>query len=173
MSKTTCSIDGCDRPLKTRGWCQGHYMRWWHTGDVGTGAIKHYDSTRICQVDGCEGRHAARGYCAPHHKRFMKYGTPGTAAIRPRTVGDAANYVLVHQRLKKKRGRAAAHPCAACGDPARQWAYDHADPDEKIDERGYAFSVNLEHYKPMCASCHKRFDLERLGPYVMRVLGEN
>lgn len=24
----------CDRPVKTRGWCQTHYMRWYATGDV-------------------------------------------------------------------------------------------------------------------------------------------
>lgn len=31
---TTCSIPSCDRPAKTKGWCQTHYMRWWETGDV-------------------------------------------------------------------------------------------------------------------------------------------
>jgi hypothetical protein len=31
---STCSITGCGRPSKTRGWCQAHYMRWWYTGDT-------------------------------------------------------------------------------------------------------------------------------------------
>jgi len=30
-----CSIRGCVKPLKTRGWCQMHYMRWYTTGEVG------------------------------------------------------------------------------------------------------------------------------------------
>lgn len=28
-----CSIDGCNRPVKTRGWCALHYQRWYHHGD--------------------------------------------------------------------------------------------------------------------------------------------
>lgn len=29
----TCTIDGCDRPHKARGWCHKHYMHW-HTYGV-------------------------------------------------------------------------------------------------------------------------------------------
>lgn len=28
MSKRTCSVDGCDKPEKSRGWCSAHYERW-------------------------------------------------------------------------------------------------------------------------------------------------
>lgn len=33
-SKRICSVDGCGKPAKTRGWCQAHYMRWWSNGDA-------------------------------------------------------------------------------------------------------------------------------------------
>ena len=33
MSKRTCSIDGCERPFRARGWCASHYNRWALTGD--------------------------------------------------------------------------------------------------------------------------------------------
>jgi len=33
MTHTTCSIDGCDSPRRSRGWCRKHYLRWWRHGD--------------------------------------------------------------------------------------------------------------------------------------------
>lgn len=28
-----CSIEGCDKSVKARGWCDTHYQRWQHHGD--------------------------------------------------------------------------------------------------------------------------------------------
>lgn len=33
MGESTCTIDGCDRPTKARGWCSLHYKRWTRHGD--------------------------------------------------------------------------------------------------------------------------------------------
>jgi hypothetical protein len=35
MPKTTCSIEGCAKPTRARGWCEAHYKRWRRTGDAG------------------------------------------------------------------------------------------------------------------------------------------
>ena len=34
MAKRTCSVETCDRPAESRGWCNSHYERWRRTGDV-------------------------------------------------------------------------------------------------------------------------------------------
>ena len=32
MSKRTCSIEGCDKPVKARGWCGAHHQGWLRYG---------------------------------------------------------------------------------------------------------------------------------------------
>lgn len=33
MANATCSIDGCEKPVRSRGWCNGHYTKWRRWGD--------------------------------------------------------------------------------------------------------------------------------------------
>lgn len=33
MDKPTCLIADCAKPARTRGWCTGHYARWYREGD--------------------------------------------------------------------------------------------------------------------------------------------
>lgn len=33
QSTSVCSIPGCHKPVATRGWCNGHYLRWRRHGD--------------------------------------------------------------------------------------------------------------------------------------------
>ena len=33
MAKANCSIDGCDKPVRARGWCATHHHRWRVNGD--------------------------------------------------------------------------------------------------------------------------------------------
>lgn len=34
-----CSVPGCDRTSRKRGWCQPHYLRWWRHGDPLAGGL--------------------------------------------------------------------------------------------------------------------------------------
>lgn len=36
---TPCSIDGCNKPARKRGWCEGHYWRFRHHGTPGTSLL--------------------------------------------------------------------------------------------------------------------------------------
>lgn len=160
MDKPTCSIEGCDRPRKTRGWCHAHYMRWYERGEVGTGPIRPHGGNRICVVEGCSNPYESAGYCAPHRKRVLALGDPGPATIKPRTVSDEdATYETVHIRVKLQRGPARNYPCVSCGKQARDWAYDHTDPNERSDPNGSRpYSLDLDCYRAMCVPCHRAFD---------------
>lgn len=92
--------------------------------------------------------------CARCHDR--------SGANNPRWVGDAVGYAQAHRRVKALYGNAGRHPCVECAGPAAHWAYDHADPDERRDpDEGY-YSLKIEHYRPMCVRCHKRFDMAQI-----------
>lgn len=71
---------------------------------------------------------------------------------------DVVDYARVHDRLREVFGRAADHPCVDCGNQARDWSYDHQDPNERVSPRGLVFTEDLSHYAPRCISCHRNFD---------------
>lgn len=85
--ETQCSIDGCDAPARTRGWCHVHYMRWYTKGDPGVAEIIRRPKGRTCSLEGCDRKHQGRGYCDTHLQRFIKYGDPGPAEIEARRPG--------------------------------------------------------------------------------------
>lgn len=49
-----CSVDGCDKPSSSRGWCRMHYMRWRRTGDPLTARPKGRQRTAPVEVRQCE-----------------------------------------------------------------------------------------------------------------------
>lgn len=123
-NERTCTLDGCDKPLDSHGWCGMHASRWRRTGD-------------------------------PLGLRVE----PGPTA--------SESYVTVHRRLIRERGKAREHACVDCGERAREWSYDHADPDEWWEVRVDPFlvlpySLDLSHYAPRCTSCHRLLDARRV-----------
>ena len=70
-------------------------------------------------------------------------------------------YNKAHYRVVKLWGPARNYLCIACGDPARDWAYDGTDPGERGVKRKY--SLWPEFYMPMCHACHLGRDRDILG----------
>lgn len=73
-----CSVEGCSKPVKARGWCAMHYDRWWKTGEVGPaepqnvhvtqhGTVNEYMNYR-CRCDEC------RAAMSDYQRKAM--GTP-------------------------------------------------------------------------------------------------
>lgn len=59
---TPCSIDGCDMPVRARGWCAKHYGRWQRHGNPvtklnlfiqGTETERFWAKVDPCRTDGC------------------------------------------------------------------------------------------------------------------------
>jgi hypothetical protein len=114
-----------------------------------------------CRVDGCAKEPRSlegNGLCDMHYRRLLRNGAPEALAQMGRHRGTGASYNAVHLRLGRDRGQAKTFPCVDCGERARTWSYDHADPGEIFDDLGRPYSLNQDHYQPRCGSCHNRFD---------------
>jgi hypothetical protein len=159
MPDGICSVDGCEKPHRAAAYCVAHYSRLRRTGSLGSEPIKTYGQPKPqCSVDGCAlpAKSHAQDMCDKHYTRARRHGDPNQVDIKP---GD--NISTIHKRLSKARGSATRYACVECGKPAKQWAYDNADPAEKWGLNNgclCAYSLDMDHYQPMCASCHKRFD---------------
>lgn len=75
----TCSVEGCDKPYKTRGLCNKHYGRFYRTGNpLGVEGMPP-KPVLSCKVEGCTNKYRCSGYCGMHYNRFRANGDPGPA----------------------------------------------------------------------------------------------
>jgi hypothetical protein len=163
-----CIIDGCDRPRKSKGYCDGHARRLKNGGEMVAEFQPRMKQPDRCTFPGCTRRPIARGYCSAHLRQQRVHGR--MVAIRERTVWDACTYSAVHHRCRHIWGRVQQYPCLDCGRPAEEWAYDGKDPTELYAERTdwgkrksiVPYSRFPEFYMPMCKACHKRRDMREL-----------
>lgn len=70
-----CTLAGCGRPHKARGYCQTHYMQF-KRGATPVGPIKHRASVKpdACHEDGCREPVKAKGVCKMHYQRLLRHG---------------------------------------------------------------------------------------------------
>lgn len=119
-----CSIEGCNKPAKTRGWCPGHYHRWRKHGDPHKGGElrvrRAYIDGQLCSIDSCERPIHKCGWCQRHYDRWRNHGDPlggrGGPPMRKYAVGqtceiDGCNrvplglgYCRIHYKSLKKHG---------------------------------------------------------------------
>ena len=171
----TCTIDGCDKPTKRRGWCYGHYMKWWRYGTThpnherGRHQLAGQTFGELTATEWVDGQWLCTCSCG-NERRARSFdllnGEAKTCGDKRKHWMDHIGYGSAHDRVRRLNGSASRHQCVDCGNSAAQWSYAHTDPDELISEssgpsHGLPYSPNPEHYQPRCVSCHKRFDLAR------------
>lgn len=79
-----CSIEGCHKPARKRGWCYMHYGRYQRTGDP-TKIVREYGRAP-CTVDGCERPVFGHGWCQMHYARWRRDGDVGVAGPKDRSL---------------------------------------------------------------------------------------
>jgi hypothetical protein len=161
-----CKVDGCGERYRARGYCWTHFLRLRRIGSLDLPERED----RRCSADGCDRRHYGRDLCYSHLYRLKKYGEPGVIPEdkwdrrwRPRR-GEAhpywagGSYQTAHKRVRGRNGPASDHTCVDCAGPAREWSYDHSDPNQCISARGRPYSWNIDCYQPRCRPCHRTMD---------------
>lgn len=170
---TVCTLVDCNAEHFGHGWCQRHYTRWRKTGDpLG---LRRPAIHPACSIDECDRPSRARAWCEMHYGRWLRTGSPLT--VRPNVItppgplhpswrGTEITYASAHRRIVNAKGSAARHACVGCGRPAKEWSYDHQDPDELIGSgpRKSPFSIKPEHYLARCVRCHRQFDMALRRP---------
>lgn len=97
-----CSIDGCNRPAWSRGWCPAHYSRWRTKGDAGpAGFRRRGDGTERCSFPNCGRPHLSLGFCGGHYQQHSE----GRTLTPLRIVQD--------QRARDEVGRKQCRRCLA------------------------------------------------------------
>ena len=71
-----CAVPGCVRTAVTRGWCHGHYVRWYRTGDVRAEVPLVRPEHEPCRVEGCPRGSRSGGWCRVHSGRRERHGDP-------------------------------------------------------------------------------------------------
>lgn len=137
--------------------CKGHWASWKRTGVMPTGPLQSYGQS--CSVPGCPRPHKAKGWCEFHGDRVKATGNPFRPGERYRPPRKSVVSIrAVHFRLEADRGKATEHSCTHCGRQADDWAYDWADPYALVSPGGSYYSLDQNHYLPLCTSCHLIFD---------------
>lgn len=82
-----CVIESCNEPVRARGWCGKHYMRWRIHGDPLTklstaGSVSRKKANLgPCSVDGCTQPAHTRELCGKHYHRWQRHGDPSIVGI--------------------------------------------------------------------------------------------
>lgn len=74
MGQSMCSIEGCQQPSRSRGWCSAHYERWRRYDAPEGRPTLARDSE--CQIEGCSSPSHSRGWCVSHYERWRRHGDP-------------------------------------------------------------------------------------------------
>ena len=65
-----CSVNGCERAARCKGFCGMHYRRWKDGGDPGTNQPKTKKLYIVCSINGCNRQVQKQRLCSMHLRRL-------------------------------------------------------------------------------------------------------
>lgn len=166
MSKRTCSVAGCPKPVHSRGWCQTHYSRWFQTGNIQADTPVRATGTTGCTEPGCgTEKHYAKGLCANHYQQQWERDHPEVMELRElrqsaRKAGQDPNFIEAH--FRSHHGR-----CDTCG----------RTPPETGRKRIRRLTIDHNHRTGafrglLCASCNSAIGFAGDDPDRLRILAD-
>jgi hypothetical protein len=98
----SCSVEGCGRRAKAKGYCNMHYLRA-RRGEVGGPEPRLKPRSGTCRVTGCGRRVKARGLCREHYDAdaFGAALCSVDGCDRPLRVKSTGLCSMHHQRLRR------------------------------------------------------------------------
>lgn len=85
-----CSVDGCKRPYRAKGYCNAHFHKWRR------GELEAKPRYKICKEEKCKKPLFKKGYCEQHYQAWSASKKPGaaqaetSAAVAPKAEAAAA-----------------------------------------------------------------------------------
>lgn len=74
-ARGVCTVDGCGRPHKARGYCAVHYQHWMRGVTINPVVrTRDRNGPEMCTADGCEAEVKAKGLCTMHYARQLRHG---------------------------------------------------------------------------------------------------
>ncbi len=67
-----CSVEGCDRPHKARGYCAAHHNQLLRGAEITP--LQRRERGRRCSVPDCDRPHYQHDLCTTHYYRMFHHG---------------------------------------------------------------------------------------------------
>jgi|ERR1035441_520809 5-methylcytosine-specific restriction endonuclease McrA len=155
-----CIVQGCDKLMRYRGLCNGHYLKYLRgrAPELETIILPVTVKTRaVCTYPNCKFLQHARSLCEIHYKQYRrenKWDT--TASDKYRGSAKGRYKELKHAALAKGEFNISLeqhieilkHPCAYCDGPLNKGG-------SGLDRKDTSKSYILDNVVPCCYSCNK------------------
>ena len=111
-----------------------------------------------------------RCYHRRYHRENRRPAPRSRTGETPETATQCT-YLAAHLRVHHIRGKASAHACTECGQPADEWSYRGGSEHELTGSREVwrqgvlytkqsTWSPYIWDYDPMCTDCHRERDIK-------------